>query len=861
MATKYILSLSDTGAALETVGGKGASLARLAGAGLPVPAGFHVTTAAYRAFVEENNLQAIIQSALEMVDLAQPSTLEQASQRIREQFVAVKVPAEIARAILQAYIALDGSDLAVAVRSSATAEDLPEASFAGQQETYLNVRGPAAVLEATRKCWASLWTARAIGYRARQGIDPDQVALAVVVQRLVEADAAGILFTADPVSGNRSQVMISAAWGLGEAVVGGLVTPDTLVVDKASGQVMKRETAEKQMMTVRVNGGTQEQAVPEALRKAPVLSDDLAAELTRLGVQIETLYGRPMDIEWALLGGHFAILQARPITALPEEETIAPVEWALPGKEWFYSRGSLAEHLPNPVTPLFATLGVRLANQVTNELMTAFMGGKTICVEFRTLNGYLYQGLRMGRKDWVNFAILMIKQTSSILRGSTKRWQEGRAIFAEFVRPYESKSVERLTAAELLEGVNALFLAAARFYTVVQASTLPATTTSETVFCNVYNRMIRNEGDPVATDFLMGFDTAPILAEKSLFDLAEQVKERPGLARYVLHTGTAALVSDLEETRAPSGVTDADWDRWREGFRVHLERYGGAVYDYDFGYPMPGEAPEPLLEAIKMYLEGKGSNPHQRQQAATRQREQATKAVLQRVGWPRRGWFEKALKWAQDIGPTREDSLADMGMAHVQIRRFAGELGRRFVRGGAIREAEDIYWLVEDEVEELTSALECGDVLADFSGRIPLRRIEWQARLKIRPPWALPETSHLAKMVPWAGEGDSSTNVLKGLGTSSGKVTAPARVLYGPEDFDQMKPGDVLVAVTTTPAWTPLFTMASAVVTDIGGPLSHSSIVAREYGIPAVMATGFATRRIRSGQVVTVDGAAGVVSW
>ena len=238
MSSKYILPLNDSNATLETVGGKGMSLAKLARAGLPVPDGFHVTTEAYRQFVAANDLQMKILSTLKDLDAADPAALETASASIGGFFAGGTIPAEIASEIAASYSSLATHNLSpapVAVRSSATAEDLPGASFAGQQETYLNIRGEEAVLEAVRKCWASLWTARAIAYRARQNIAPDSVALAVVVQELVFADAAGIMFTANPIDGERNETIINAAWGLGEAIVSGAVTPDTITVNKKKG--------------------------------------------------------------------------------------------------------------------------------------------------------------------------------------------------------------------------------------------------------------------------------------------------------------------------------------------------------------------------------------------------------------------------------------------------------------------------------------------------------------------------------------------------------------------------------------------------------------------------------------------------
>jgi rifampicin phosphotransferase len=313
----YILALADPTATLDLVGGKGASLARLAAGGLPVPPGFHLSTAAYRRFVVENRLQDQILAAVAAVSAEPPATLDAAASRIGQLFADGIMPEDVAKAIRVAYAALGAADLPVAVRSSATAEDLPNRSFAGQQETYLNVRGEAGVIAAVKRCWASLWTARAIGYRARQRIDPEDVSLAVVVQELVPADAAGIFFTANPLTGARGELIINAAWGLGEAIVGGQVTPDTLVVDRASGRIIRQQISRKDVQTVRAAEGTRDEPVPAERRTQAVLSATQAADLARIGGQIERLYGRPMDVEWALHGDRFFVLQARPITALP----------------------------------------------------------------------------------------------------------------------------------------------------------------------------------------------------------------------------------------------------------------------------------------------------------------------------------------------------------------------------------------------------------------------------------------------------------------------------------------------------------------------------------------------------------------
>jgi phosphoenolpyruvate synthase/pyruvate phosphate dikinase len=314
----YILNLADATADLDSVGGKGLSLARMTNAGLPVPGGFHVTTEAYRSFVTSNGIQNRIEWALTELDSsAGLDKLEPVSLAIRLMFSAGEIPADIVQAIKTACAGL--RDVPVAVRSSATAEDLPEASFAGQQETYLNLTGTGEIMEAVRQCWASLWTVRAIAYRFKNHIDQHTVALAVVVQKLVFADAAGILFTANPINGRRGEMVINAAWGLGEAVVSGAVTPDTFTVKKATGKIIHREMANKHIMTVRTPSGTQEIPVPNPKMNAAALTSAQIMELAGLGVKIEEFFGMPMDVEWALAGKRFAILQARPITALPPE--------------------------------------------------------------------------------------------------------------------------------------------------------------------------------------------------------------------------------------------------------------------------------------------------------------------------------------------------------------------------------------------------------------------------------------------------------------------------------------------------------------------------------------------------------------
>ncbi len=868
----YTLPLSDPQATLENVGGKGASLARLTAAGLPVPGGFHITTAAYDGFVAEHGLQPRILAALAKADAAQLSSLEAAGREIHDLFAQAALPSPLAKAIRAAYDALnpadDGPSLCpVAVRSSATAEDLPGLSFAGQQETYLNVRGAESVLEAVRNCWASLWTARAIGYRLQHHVDQETLSLAVVVQTLVFADAAGVLFTADPVTGLRGHAMVTATWGLGEAIVGGLVTPDTLTLDNAAGRVLSRETADKQVMTVRVEGGTAEQPVPEARRCAPVLDDRQAAELVRLGVQIEELYGLPMDIEWTLSGGKFAIVQARPITTLAEPGApTTTVEWKLPKPKGQYMRSGIVDLMPDPLSPLFATWGIPAVITGAKGAIRELVRSEPVLPSdyFTTINGYAYMGVKFSAREMQWMMTRMMTATLRILREGIPYWREkAQPRYAEAVARWQGKPLEAMPAADLWRGASDLLAAAMAYVGALMVSTMGAGVGAELVFTQVYEKLVKKADDPPAVTYLLGYDSTPIRAEKSLYDLAEWCRERPVLAAHLLASSGEQVVAQLNNPAPPAGLEAGAWRAFGEQLQAHLQQYGYIVYTLDVAQPLPLDHPAPMLETVKMYLRGGGANPHERQRAAEQKRIQSAQTLLARLKGPRRWAFKKALAWGQSLAEVRETAIAGIGLGYPTLRRILRELGRRLVEARAIAALDDIVWLERDEVEAAVAGLESHSPLPSLAANVVARRAAWQAAKSVSPPPMVPPSRKylgfdVGAFVPESGDRQTG-DTLTGVATSTGKVTAPARVLHGPEDFDQMRPGEVLVAAITTPAWTPLFAMASAVVTDVGGPLSHGSIVAREYNIPAVMGTGVATRRIHSGQIITVDGTAGRV--
>jgi pyruvate,water dikinase len=911
----FILKLDSQEATLELVGGKGASLARMAAAGLPVPPGFHITTHAYRRFVSENRLEEAILSAVALAcgSLDQPSIpsvmlseakhlgssldaadgknncadssprqvgaqndrgddpalFERAAAQIQALFDQGTIPEDVAALIKQSYNELGKDDPPVAVRSSATAEDLPGMSFAGQMETYLNERGGANVLAAVKRCWGSLWTARALSYRAQHGIPPESLSIAVVVQQLVAADVAGILFTANPLTGARDQIMINAAWGLGEAIVGGQVTPDTIMVAKQTSEITSQDIAVKEVMTVRMPRGTRDEPVPTEKRKQAALQPAQATELARLGRQIEQLYEQPMDIEWAISGGRVFILQARPITALPEPR--ARLEWKLPRAGGQYARSSVIELLPNPLSPLFATLALPPWNETLASRMQSLGFERRLASSFRlvTINDYAY--IEFGLSAWQTARMLvnLLRIPPSLvrmLRSGRTRWaDDARPHYAEVVGEWAGRDLAATPSTDLLAGAREIVKAAASHYVTIQTGILPVAMMSEPAFTTVYNRLVKRKDDPAALTFLLGFDSAPIQAEKSLYDLASWAHTHPELAAYLERASSKEIVQAFASTLAP--ITDAkDWREFAARFAEHLERFGHTIYDLDFASTVPADDPAPLLETLKYFLSGQARSPYERQEAAARARQEATENTLARLKGLRLRILRSAVRTAQRYAPLREDALADVGLGWPMLRRMLREVGRRMVAAGAIVQPDDVFCLQSDEAQAAAAALDAGRAVENYSHAVAERRATRETERSVTPPVALPikdRTRFLGiDFTRWmpARTGQKAGKTITGIGASPGRVSGIARVIHGPAEFDQMQPGGILVAKITTPAWTALFTLASGVVTDVGGPLSHSSIVAREYHIPAVLGTGVATERLRSGQRISVDGDAGTVS-
>lgn len=857
----FVLDLADpAGTDLATTGGKGSSLARLAAAGLPVPEGFHVTTGAYRAAVAGASQRAIVEAAAQ-VDPDRPETHEAAAARIAEVFADLEIPTEVADAVRAGYSSLRSpalgshaaSNPAVAVRSSATAEDLPGMSFAGQQDSYLNIRSEEAVLRAVRDCWASLWTARAIGYRARHGIPAEEVSLAVVVQQMVLADAAGILFTVDPMTGSHDWVVINAAWGLGEAVVGGQVNPDTFLVARV-GDAVRATVSDKEVRTVRTDDGTRNEPVPAELRRRPSLTDAQAADLAAIGVRVEELYETPVDVEWAVSHGRPFVLQARPVTGAAGRQPVTEV-WndSLLG-DYLWTNANLGEALPSVMTPLTWTLvQIFMANAMADtglgfpghgniggrfymnlsatETVARALGiQKTVDAAHQEVFGRLPGQVEipvvpMGRRELLGRLLPMVaRNVRSLVRDV--RAVEG------FLRTAEQRGTKLRKRAAAVDDAGRL----ASFW---RAELGPYLVESA--------RVLRGAGRRGGTGLLtLRRDLRSLVGDADTELLASGLSAGPD--------GLASMETLVGLRKVALGELDEE---------TYVARYGHRCADeFEVSVPRPAEDPDWLTRQLGAAAETDVDALLARQERARADAWERLEARSPRKARAIRGKLDRWARTARD----RERARSEVVRTFWALRTFAVRAGELTGLG------DDVFFLTIDELlGVLDSAAEQGTPAASATqGRVAVRRATYEQyrglpaypaviRGRFDPVRWAADPARRTDVFDEHGEEATPDDRVRGFPGAAGVVEGVARVVRTVDDGGALQAGEVLVTSVTNVGWTPLFPRAAAVVTDVGAPLSHAAIVARELGIPAVVGCGNATMRLRTGDRLRVDGERGTV--
>jgi rifampicin phosphotransferase len=867
MIERYVLGLQDVDETqVALVGGKGAHLGELSRIeGVRVPAGFCVTTDTFRRIMTR---VPWIDDQLDRLSRLNPDDREAIrtlSAEIRRTLEGIAIPDDLAAAITRALARL-GEHAAYAVRSSATAEDLPTASFAGQQDSYLNVVGPAAIVQHVSRCWASLFTERAVTYRLRNGFDHRKVHMAVVVQQMVFPQAAGVLFTADPVTSNRKVASVEASFGLGEALVSGLVNADVYKV--RNGNIVAKAVATKQRAIYASSaGGTQEQPIEPARQEQPALTDAQVLRLAQLGRRIEAHFGRPQDIEWCLVDDGFQVVQSRPIT------TLFPIPAAGDRENHVYVSVGHQQMMTDPMKPL----GISLWQLTALPPMYEAGGRLFVDVTQRLASPASRAGLleALGKSDpLIRDALQTILERDDFIPslpdegpgepapgGAPAPIETDPAIVAELIESSQAsiaalkRNVRTKSGPALLDFILADIPELKRILFDPRSHQVFMSAMDATWWLN--EQLQAWLGEKNVADTLTQSVPNNVTSEMglALLDVADVIRPHPEVVDFLQHVEGEGFLEDegfLDELPKLAGGREA-----RDAIRAFLDKYGmRCVGEIDITRTRWSERPTTLLPMIlsniKNFEPGAGERRFEqgRQEAWKKEQELLERLRARPDGERKAEETKRMIDRVRTFIGYREYPKYGMVSRYFVYKQALLDEAERLVQARVLREKEDIFYLTFQELHDVVCANQVDDQL------IHQRKDAFRSYQALTPPRVL--TSDGEAIAGTYRRDDLPAGALVGLPVSAGTIEGRARVILDMAEAD-LEPGDILVTAHTDPSWSPLFVAITGLVTEVGGLMTHGAVIAREYGLPAVVGVEHATRLIRDGQRIRVHGTDGYI--
>jgi pyruvate,water dikinase len=857
----YVLGFKEIDQTLgAVVGGKGARLGELSRIeGICVPAGFCVTTDAFRRVMAE---APSIDERLDRLSGLSPDNREAirtVSAEIRRILDGIAIPDDLAAAIARSVARL-GEQGAYAVRSSATAEDLPTASFAGQQDTYLNVLGSAAILEHVRRCWTSLFNERAVTYRLRNGFDHRLAHMAVVVQQMVFPQAAGILFTADPVTSNRKVAYVEASFGLGEALVSGLVNAD--VYEVRDGEVVAKSVGTKQLVIhASPAGGTQELTTEPQRQKQPALTDGQIVRLAQLGRQIEAHFGNPQDIEWCLVDDGFQIVQSRPMT------TLFPIPAASDQENHVYVSVGHQQMMTDPMKPLGLSLW-----QLTTPRPMSEAGGRLFVDVAQALGSPTSRAAlleALGRSDpLIGDALQTILergdfiptlpvegQSATPAGGALAPIETDPAIVASLIERSEAsvatlkRDIRTMAGSALLDFIVADLQELKRILFDPESHQVFMSAMEATWWLN--EQLEAWLGEKNAADTLTQSVPHNVTSEMglALLDIADVIRPHPGVVAFLQQVEDEGFLDELPKF---AGGRDA-----RDAIQAYLDKYGmRCVGEIDITRPRWSERPTALvpliLSNIKNFEPGAGERRFAQGRQEAWEKEQELLARLRDLpdGERKAEETKQMIDRVRTFIGYREYPKYHMVSRYFVYKQALVKEAERLVQAHVLPEKEDIFYLTLGELHDVARTNQADDQL------IRQRKDAFKTYQALRPPRVL--TSDGEVVAGTYGRVDAPAGALVGLPVSAGSIEGRARVILDMAKAD-LEEGDILVTAYTDPSWTPVFVGITGLVTEVGGLMTHGAVIAREYGLPAVVGVEDATRLIRDRQRIRVNGTDGYV--
>ncbi|MGG3466327.1 phosphoenolpyruvate synthase [Neobacillus pocheonensis] len=848
---------------LLLVGGKGLNLGELSKIqGIQVPEGFCVTTVGFEKAIEQNETFQALLDQLAMLKVEDRVQIGEISRKIRQILIEVEIPSDVVMTVAH-YLSQFGDEYAYAVRSSATAEDLPHASFAGQQDTYLNIIGKEAILQHISKCWASLFTDRAVIYRMQNGFDHRHVYISVIVQRMVFPQAAGILFTADPMTSNRKLLSIDASFGLGEALVSGLVSADCYKVQE--DKIVDKMIATKKLAIYGLKeGGTETVQIDPDQQKTQTLTDPQILQLARIGRQIETYFGCPQDIEWCLVDGTFYIVQSRPIT------TLFPIPEANDQENHVYISVGHQQMMTDPMK----SLGLSFFLLTTPAPMRKAGGRLFVDVTHQLASPVRRNNLlnAMGQHDPLMKDALMsiivrgdfIKSlpneeiTQSPSRNNTDMLaniENDPTIVADLIKSTQT-SIEELK--QNIQTKSGLDLFNFILEDIQQLKKILFNPQSTRVFMAAMNASSWiNEkintwlGEKNVADTLSQSVPNNITSEMglALLDVADVIRPYPEVIDYLQRVKDDNFLDELVRYEGGQEILDAIY--------AYLNKYGMRCSgEIDITKTRWSEKPITLVPMILGNIKNFEPNASNRkfeqglQEALKKERE-----VLERLkqlpdGEQKAKETKRMIDLIRNFIGYREYPKYGMISRYFVYKQALLKEAEQLVQAGFIHEKEDIYYLTFEELHEVVRTNKLDYQI------ISKRKDEYKLYEKLTPPRVI--TSDGESIAGKYKREDLPADAILGLPVSSGVIEGRARVILNIEDAD-LEDGDILVTSFTDPGWTPLFISIKGLVTEVGGLMTHGAVIAREYGLPAVVGVENATKLIKDGQRIRVHGTEGYI--
>ncbi|UOB76905.1 phosphoenolpyruvate synthase [Bacillus sp. ZJS3] len=850
---------------LSLVGGKGLNLGALSNMqGIQVPEGFCVTTAGYEKAIEQNEELHTLLQQLTKLKKEERAQIGEMSKKIREFIMAVEIPTDVVEAVTH-YLSRFGNEHAYAVRSSATAEDLPYASFAGQQDTYLNIIGEEAILQHVRKCWASLFTERAVMYRMQNGFEHNQVSICVVVQKMVFPEASGILFTADPVTSNRKVLSIDASFGLGEALVSGLVSADNYKVKE--GEITETMIATKKIAIYAVKeGGTETKQIDPAQQKIQTLSEQQILQLAQLGRKIEAYFGCPQDIEWCLVDNTFYMVQSRPIT------TLYPIPEENDGGNHVYISVGHQQMMTDAMKPLGLSFFLLTTNAPMRKAGGRLFVDATQQLASPASRDYLVNTL--GKSDpLVRDALTTIierdhfitllsdeEKEKSASKGkppvsSQPEIENDPAIVTNLIKNSEASIEELKRNMQTKSGVDVLDFILEDIQQLKKVLFNPQSIAVIMAGMNastwINEKMEQWLGEKNAADTLSQSVQNNITSEMglALLDVADVIRSYEEVIAYLQHVENDNFLDEIvqfkggEEVRDAiltflnkygmrcSGEIDITKTRWSEKPTTIIPMILNNIRDFEAG-ASKRKFEEGLQEALKKEEE---LLDRLQQLPDGKQKIEETKRMIRKI---------------RNFIGYREYPKYGMINRYFIYKQALLKEAEQLVQSGVIHEVDDIYYLTFEELHEVIRTKKLDYEL------IHKQKNDYKLYEKLTPPRVM--TSDGEIITGKYKRENLPADAIVGLPVSSGVIEGRARIILNMEEAN-LEEGDILVTAFTDPGWTPLFVSIKGLVTEVGGLMTHGAVIAREYGLPAVVGVENATKLIKDGQRIRVHGTEGYI--